>query len=138
MDAEDLTKAMIAKGWVHNPDGSWSRPKKTNAKATNTETHSGLPGGVQNPERKPVKVSSLVKSPPVRPSRKSCVVVLVTIIAFRRRVLDDDNCSSGAKTLRDCVATSLGVDDGDKRIRWEYGIVQTNGPEHTLVKITLL
>lgn len=41
------------------------------------------------------------------------------MIAMRKRVLDDDNLTGGFKALRDAIARSLGVDDGDNRIRWE-------------------
>jgi hypothetical protein len=35
--------------------------------------------------------------------------------------LDGDNLQSGFKAVRDGVADWLGVDDGDKRIDWQYG-----------------
>lgn len=46
-------------------------------------------------------------------------VVLLTRIAPRE--LDDDNLRGALKAVRDGVADWLGVDDRDKRVRWEYG-----------------
>lgn len=109
-----------------------------NASPSFLKLNSDLPGRLQDPIRKPASLSPLVKSPRIRPSRKSRVVAIVTIIALRRGLADDDNLSAGAKTLRDCVAASLGVDDGDRRVKWEYAVAQTSGPEQTLVKICLL
>lgn len=108
-----------------------------NASAAFIKRNLHLCGSVPAPEREPAKVQALVERPKVRRGGKGRVVAVVTIIAFKRRFSDDDNLSSGAKTLRDCIAASLGVDDGDKRIKWEYGFVQSAGPEQTLVKISL-
>lgn len=95
------------------------------------------PGGLAGPERKSDPLPSLGKRPKVQRGGKSRVVVCVTIIACRNREIDSDNLSSGAKCLRDCIATSLGIDDADKRIRWEYGFAQTSGPEQTIVRIAV-
>lgn len=46
-------------------------------------------------------------------------VVTLTRVAPRR--LDDDNLRGAFKAARDAVAAVLGVDDGDPRVRWEYG-----------------
>lgn len=61
--------------------------------------------------------------------------VVVSIIGLRRRALDDDNFNGGCKALRDCIAASLGIDDGDKRLTWQYGQLQTRGREGYLVRI---
>jgi hypothetical protein len=63
------------------------------------------------------------------------VVILVEIIRFGRKELDYDNYVAGAKPLRDSIATSLGVDDADKRIRWQYSQIVTEGSIGTLVRI---
>lgn len=62
----------------------------------------------------------------------------IAIISFRRRRLDDDNFSGGAKALRDAVARWLEIDDGDSRLAWEYHQVIGNGTEQTCVKIDKL
>jgi hypothetical protein len=59
----------------------------------------------------------------------------VTIVVFRRRLVDDDNLIGGCKYLRDAVAASLRVDDG--KIEWEYHQVKTAGRTGTAVKIEI-
>lgn len=96
-----------------------------------------VPGRVQNPERKPASLPALVTRPQIRRGGKGRVVLVVQIIALRHRYADDDNIGpAGAKSLRDAIARSIGVDDGDPRIKWEYGVMQTIGPEQTIVKIS--
>lgn len=46
-----------------------------------------------------------------------CVVTLTRIAP---RELDDDNLQSGFKALRDGIASRLGVDDRDPRVRFVY------------------
>lgn len=70
-----------------------------------------------------------------RVGRSSKPVARVHLIAFRHRILDSDNCQAGLKHLRDCVAASLGLDDSDKFIEWEYGQQQTRGEEGVIVMI---
>jgi hypothetical protein len=62
--------------------------------------------------------------------------VVVCLVGYRRRILDDDNFVGASKWLRDAIAESLGVDDGDKRLRWEYSQVETRGAEGTAVLIS--
>lgn len=72
-----------------------------------------------------------------RSRSKRSLVVCVEIIALRHRIVDDDNIIAGSKHLRDCIAASLGVDDADKRLRWEYGFCRTEGREQTIVRISI-
>lgn len=46
------------------------------------------------------------------------VRVVVRIVEFTKRKRDDDNVQSGYKPLRDAIAESLGIDDGDERIEF--------------------
>jgi len=79
---------------------------------------------------------ALVKSPRPQRRRRGRVEVIVTIITCRTRCLDDDNAASGGtKALRDIIAKSIGYDDGDSRIRFEYSQCQTVGQTGCLVKI---
>jgi len=64
--------------------------------------------------------------------------VVVSFVCFRSRTCDDDNLQFGCKWLRDAIANSLGIDDGDKRFKWQYGQLQTNGPEGVAVTIQIL
>lgn len=66
---------------------------------------------------------------------KGSVVVVVTIISCRRGELDSDNLVAGCKPIRDAIARSLGIDDADPRVRWEYGQCQTNGEQGCIVKL---
>jgi hypothetical protein len=65
--------------------------------------------------------------------------LVVSLIGLRRIPLDDDNFSgSSIKQIRDAIAESLGLDDGDKRLRWQYQQCQTAGAEGLIVKIEIL
>jgi hypothetical protein len=108
-----------------------------NATRSVYEANRFVPSRLASPERKPDPVSSLVKRTQVQRSRKSRVVICVEIIACKHRRLDFDNLIAGFKCLRDCIATSLGVDDGDRRLRWAYGFCQTTGREQTIVRISV-
>lgn len=80
-----------------------------------------LVGGVQKPKSGP-----------------SCVEVCITLIQFRRRLLDGhDAVAYSCKPLTDAIAQSLGVDDADKRLRWQYEQIQTKGCEGVAVKIDI-
>lgn len=46
-----------------------------------------------------------------------CVITLTRIAPH---TLDCDNLASGFKACRDGVADWLGIDDGDKRLTWQY------------------
>lgn len=87
-------------------------------------------------EREPRAKDALVKVSRPQRRRRGRVEVLVTIIVFRARCLDDDNSASGGtKALRDAIAASLGYDDGDSRIRFQYGQCQTAGATGCIVRI---
>jgi len=64
--------------------------------------------------------------------------LVVSLIGLRRRTLDDDNFNGACKHLRDAIAASLGLDDGDKRITWQYQQLQTRGREGVLVHIEVI
>jgi len=64
--------------------------------------------------------------------------MVVSLIGLRRRTLDDDNFNGACKHLRDAIAASLGLDDGDKRICWQYQQLQTKGREGVLVRIEVI
>lgn len=56
----------------------------------------------------------------------------------RAKLLDSDNLAGGGlKSLRDAIAASLGLDDSDKFIIWEYGQFYSNR-EGVLVRIEQL
>lgn len=47
-------------------------------------------------------------------------VTLTRIHRRRVKPLDDDNLRSSLKAVRDGVADAIGIDDGDKRVIWDY------------------
>lgn len=63
--------------------------------------------------------------------------VEVDLIACVHRRCDDDNITAGCKPLRDAVAASLGLDDGDPRLIFRVHQVVGSGPEGTLVMVTV-
>lgn len=71
----------------------------------------------------------------VPPKQGGKIRLVVSIIGLRRRILDDDNFTAGNKPLRDAIAATLGIDDGDKRIEFQYGQVKVQGEQVTIVKI---
>lgn len=96
----------------------------------------GSLGAVTPAEREQVSASALVRKPLAKPGRQRGMGVVITITSYRRKLLDDDNLVAGAKALRDAIATSLGVDDADLRLKWEYRQHTTDGAEGTLVTIS--
>jgi hypothetical protein len=61
--------------------------------------------------------------------------IIVTMVAHRHRILDDDNLVGSLKPLRDAIAQWLGVDDGDPRLTWESHQIRTTGAEGVCVKV---
>jgi hypothetical protein len=98
----------------------------------------GSGSGLENPELEPNSVPALDQKPKARSGSKRSVVICVAIISCRHRLLDSDNLTGGTKPLRDSIARSLGLDDADDRITWEYHQIKTTGPEQTMVRISTL
>ncbi len=71
-------------------------------------------------------------------ARPGGVYAVVTFVRYGKRALDDDNLAGSCKPIRDAVAAWLGIDDGDPRIRWEYGQVETRGAQGVSVKVECL
>lgn len=70
-----------------------------------------------------------------RKESKGSVAIVVTLVSLRSRLSDDDAIAASIKPLRDAIANSLGLDDADARIKFEYGQIQTNGEEGVLVSV---
>lgn len=62
-----------------------------------------------------------------RRSKHQAPVLTVTMIAHIPTAMDGDNLANALKPVRDEIADWIGVDDGDSRIRWEAGQVETRG-----------
>lgn len=94
-------------------------------------------GAVEQPQREHSAGAALDRQPQGQHRSQRRVGVVVEIIACRHRLFDDDNSCAGLKPMRDAIARSLGVDDGDKRIRWCYGQCRTDGEEGTIVRVSV-
>ena len=69
-----------------------------------------------------------------RPIRTGCQIT-ITITAYLGRRIDPDNLAHALKPLQDAIADWIGIDDGDERVRWEYGQVETRGSTGTVLKV---
>lgn len=95
-------------------------------------------GAVETYQPKPAAAKALASRQPAFKRRKGRLAVVVTFIAHVHRELDTDNLAAACKPLRDSVSTTLGIDDGDKRIRYQYGQVETRGHKGVVVRIELI
>lgn len=78
---------------------------------------------------------SLERRKPEHQGGGAGLVVRVRLVAHRVRLFDDDNNTASFKPLRDAIARCLRIDDGDSRIAFECGQVETKGCEGVSVKI---
>lgn len=106
-----------------------------NASQSTIQANTDSLAPLQGAQRERDPASPLDRSHAKRQSGKGGVEVCVLIIGVRQRPLDDDNFEAGCKNLRDSIAASLGCDDGDKRLMWQYAQVVTGGNEGTIVLI---
>jgi len=78
-------------------------------------------GGLATPKPEPDQVRALDRKSSALKRRKGSVVIICTFLTFVSRRVDSDNFGSGPiKPLRDAIAKSIGVDDGDSRLKFEY------------------
>jgi hypothetical protein len=70
-----------------------------------------------------------------RQKGKGGVQVVVSLVTCRCRELDDDGNVAALKPLRDAIAEVLQIDDGDRRIRFEYGQIESRSECGVIVKI---
>lgn len=116
---------------------------KNNVSETVRRLNPGLFGvdGLQNskPKHTP-KRRCAPKNTTKKGGKKSMGKCMVTITSFRQKPIPDrDNLIGGAKSLRDAIAKSIGLDDADKFIEWKYyqTKVEKRSEEGTLVKIEI-
>jgi len=108
-------------------------PEKS--KRLNPQLFAGM-GAVGAVQRKQDSQPRVGKNAPAQQARQSRVAIRVTIIVCRHRLCDDDNSATGGtKALRDAVSETFQIDDGDKRIRFEYGQCETRGSEGCIIRI---
>lgn len=92
-------------------------------------------GGLASQEPQSTPAQTLVRPSAQPKKRKRSVDAVITLIACRRRLLDDDNNTASFKPLRDQIAETIGIDDGDNRIRFEHEQIETRGRQGTIVKV---
>ena len=68
-----------------------------------------------------LRTKSIIGLPAVLAQPGKITITLTRLIGKGGRVFDDDNLTSAFKAIRDGVADALGIDDGSKRLVWEYG-----------------
>lgn len=93
----------------------------------------GLPAAV----RKQDKAAALDQEPSRTQASVSGLAYRVAIIRSGQRILDGDNLQGAYKSLRDAIAWTLGADDSDEIIAWEYGQIKSE-KQGTIVRIERL
>lgn len=109
-------------GWVLGPNGELYHPSRL--PAGQREQPVGLEGQKPAKERRPGGLGGSGAGGARRriaPVHGLAPVLLITLIRLGPRRIDTGNLETGFKTLQDEVAASLGVDDQDSRIEFEYG-----------------
>ena len=102
---------------------------------TNPGGNTHLVGQLQTHQPKSATPQALVRSRKKCKESKDGMGYRISLIAMLRRTLDSDNLVGSQKPLRDAIAATLGLDDADPRLNWEYAQVKTTGQEGVIVKI---
>ena len=91
-------------------------------------------GRLANPKRQQSQRSQ--SQDRVVESGQTSMAYRVFIVSIRKKLVDEhDNLRTGAKPLVDTISATLGFDDADPRISWEYGQIKTTGKPGTIIKI---
>jgi hypothetical protein len=85
----------------------------------------------------PVSKQALDGGIKVQKQSEGKLPIIVTLIALRRRKVDDDGNIGSLKWHRDECAKILGIDDGDSRFQWQYGQQKTEGEEGVMIQIEM-
>lgn len=127
MTAKQLTDA----GYVETSPGIFTRRSVGWVATAKPEPHQGgaLEQGASAKRRSKTSVAGLNLG-------RCKPIAEVVLVAMLHRRHDDDNLTGGLKPLRDAIASTLGIDDGDPRISFVVSQVQTRGPEGCAVIIT--
>jgi hypothetical protein len=112
-------------------------PKNVSESVRKLNPHLYGLGAVAPTKRERSPVSALDQGGKQRRKRSGSVVIRVAIISCRHREVDRDSNIYSLKPIQDAISASLGIDDGDARIRFYFGQVEDPGGEEGLiVKIT--
>lgn len=96
-------------------------------KRRNPHLYGGKVGKLEASKPKPTAVPALVSRKPKQQGCSRRLELVVTMCVHRRRIIDDDNNIGSLKPLRDAIAKSCGLDDGDRRIKFNCTQVSTQG-----------
>lgn len=121
-----------ANGFIRAANGEWYKPKRI-----------GVGGLVadkpkQNQRRTLEPESKAPQGGGRGVGRISRPLIRITLIRFGGKAMDSDNFIGGCKPIRDAIAASLGLDDADSWIDWEYSQVRTRGRRGTIVKMEMI
>ena len=118
-------------GFVEQPDGTWKKPNPSVGQLA-TGKHAKQAGALEQdpPEKCRRKTGRKAGN-----RKRQSAQITVTMVAHLPRFFDDDNLANALKPVRDEVADWLGIDDGDGRVRWECGQVETRGNVGVCVKV---
>lgn len=94
-------------------------------------------GAVEAASAKQPVAQALDGGKQIQPERAVGIRVIISLVAFRRQLLDRDAIAFASKPLTDAIAESLGIDDDDPRIEWEYSQVRTYGEQGVIVKFEI-
>lgn len=93
-------------------------------------------GGLDSKRPQSDAVQALVGRVQKPASGPQGVALRITCIAFRKRLLDQhDAVAYSFKPLTDAIAFTLGLDDADKRLQWEYHQILTTGRTGVIVMV---
>ncbi len=98
----------------------------------------GVVGAIQDSIPKPDQIPALDQGKKACERSPRGLGFCVQIISMRSRLLDFVNLAGGSKGIQDAIAISLGIDDADIRVRWEFHQIKTTGREGTIVNIQQL
>ena len=129
MDAHEyanLEQRLRSRGWTKDAAGTWTAPGKGGGDVL---------GPVEARPTERAKVEALDGGVKQRKASKGSVAVRVVLVSCRHRLSDDDAVAASLKPCRDAVAASLGIDDGDARVRFECSQARTDGDQGVLVKV---
>ncbi len=95
-------------------------------------------GGLGSASAQHAPLSTLVQGVQEPARGKEGVAIRITLISCRRKLLDaHDNLPYAMKPICDAIAASIGLDDADPRIQWQYEQILTKGEPGVLVHIEI-
>jgi len=129
---DHLTKS----GFVQRPDGSWHKPDPVAAAAPAKPQRDRQQKPRPKNAGKKGAATIMVKRDR-RADRDPARLPQVHVVSLRRRILDSDNLTGGAKWLRDAIAKSMHIDDAELGVRWHFSQAEvlTKEEEGTIVRI---